>query len=48
VTTLINGYDFAAGTASLVVACTGILAVIGVALALFRLLAPSGWRLEQR
>jgi iron(III) transport system permease protein len=49
VTTLINGYDFAAGTASLVVACVGILAVIGVALALFRLLAPAGWRrLEQR
>ena len=48
VTTLINGYDFAAGTASLVVACTGILAVIGGALALFRLLAPAGWRLEQR
>jgi iron(III) transport system permease protein len=49
VTTLINGYDFAGGTATLVVACAGILVVIGVALALFRLLAPAGWRrLEQR
>jgi iron(III) transport system permease protein len=49
VTKLIVNYDFGLGTASLVVACAGILLVIGVALALFRLMAPSGWhRLEQR
>ncbi|HET6502776.1 MAG TPA: ABC transporter permease subunit [Amycolatopsis sp.] len=49
VTTLIAGYDFAGGTAVLVVACLGILAVIGAALVLFRLLAPAGWRRwEQR
>jgi iron(III) transport system permease protein len=49
VTSLIEGYDFAGGTAIMVVACAGILAVIGVALALFRLLAPAGWRRwEQR
>jgi iron(III) transport system permease protein len=44
VTTLINGYDFAGGTATLVIACAGILVIIGVALGLFRLLAPAGWR----
>ncbi|MFF4596007.1 ABC transporter permease [Amycolatopsis sp. NPDC001319] len=44
VTTLVNGYDFAGGTATLVVACLGILLVIGVALGLFRLLTPAGWR----
>jgi iron(III) transport system permease protein len=44
VTTLINGYDFAGGTATLVIACAGILVVIGAALGLFRLLAPAGWR----
>jgi iron(III) transport system permease protein len=49
VTKLIVNYDFGVGTASLVVACAGILLVIGLALALFRLLAPAGWhRLEQR
>ncbi|MEW2503825.1 hypothetical protein AB0878_25505 [Amycolatopsis sp. NPDC047767] len=44
VTTLVNGYDFAGGTATLVVACLGILLVIGVALGLFRLLTSAGWR----
>jgi iron(III) transport system permease protein len=49
VTKLIVNYDFGVGTASLVVACAGILLVIGLGLALFRLLAPAGWhRLEQR
>jgi iron(III) transport system permease protein len=49
VTKLIVNYDFGVGTASLVVACAGLLVVIGLALALFRLLAPAGWRrLEQR
>lgn len=38
------GYDFAGGTAMEVVAVLGALLVTGAVLALFRLLAPAGWR----
>jgi iron(III) transport system permease protein len=49
VTSLIVNYDFGTGTASLVIACAGVLLVIALALLVFRLVAPSGWhRLEQR
>ncbi|WP_055495353.1 iron ABC transporter permease [Streptomyces sp. TP-A0356] len=49
VTSLIVNYDFGTGTASLVIACAGVLLVIALVLLTFRLVAPSSWhRLEQR
>jgi iron(III) transport system permease protein len=40
----LQSYDFAGGTAMEVLAVLGALGVLGAALALFRLLAPAGWR----
>lgn len=39
----LENYDYAGGTAMLIVAALGLLAVIGLALGLFRLLTPRGW-----
>jgi len=40
----LENYDYAGGTAMMVIAVLGLLAVIGLALGLFRLLAPRGWQ----
>lgn len=49
ITRRLEGYDVAGGSALMVLAAFGALGLIAIALALFRLLAPAGWRhLEAR
>jgi iron(III) transport system permease protein len=44
ITTTLSKYDFGGGTALEVLAILSALAVVGVAYALFRLVAPAGWK----
>lgn len=44
----LENYDFAGGSAMMVIAVAGMLVVIGVALLAFRLIVPGGWQQQRR